>query len=98
MLALPNAITSGALLYIEQENLIVGKPEYALSNKHIGSFVCVSYHNRQTDRQTHKPNYRNPPAHASRGLTTPAGQKGIHFLYTFNATYSLVCKGNNDTL
>ena len=27
MLALPHAVTTGALLYIEQENLIAGKPE-----------------------------------------------------------------------
>ena len=27
MLLLPHAVTAGALLYIEQENLIVGKPE-----------------------------------------------------------------------
>ena len=32
MLALPHAVTADASLYIEQENLIVGKPQYALSN------------------------------------------------------------------
>ena len=32
MLALPHAVTVGASLYIEQENLVVGRTEYALSN------------------------------------------------------------------
>ena len=32
MLTLSRAVTSGASLYIEQENLIAGKPECALSN------------------------------------------------------------------
>ena len=32
MLLLSHAVTSGASLYIEQENLITGKPEYARSN------------------------------------------------------------------
>ena len=30
MFALPHAVTAGALLNIEQENLFAGKPEYAL--------------------------------------------------------------------
>ena len=32
MLALPNAVTAGASLYIEQENLNAGKPELARYN------------------------------------------------------------------
>ena len=32
MLVLTHAVTAGASLYIKQENLIAGKPEYALSN------------------------------------------------------------------
>ena len=34
MLALLHAVTAGAALYIKQENLIAGKPEYTLSNYH----------------------------------------------------------------
>ena len=31
MLVLPHAVTTGASLYIEQEYLIAGKPEYIIS-------------------------------------------------------------------
>ena len=39
MLALPHAVTAGASLYIEQENLIADKPEYTPSKR---GYVCYN--------------------------------------------------------
>ena len=58
MLALPHAVTTGASLYIKQENLIAGKPEYALSIINILAF-SLAFHTITLEQSVFKENLTN---------------------------------------